>query len=1411
MKKLWLILGGVFVLAIGGLSVYVSTIDWNQHKDKIAEQFSEITGKKVVFEGPVSFNILPSPKLTATNIKIFSKMPKADKKPLAVIKKLEANLSLSALLNGNFEVEMMSLFEPEIWFALEDGGMFNWQTPLTQEQKQRLEDIEIALDSVLIEKAKVNLVDEKHGINTHLDNLNGEVIAESVFGPYRIEGSYVKDKNPEGFAISLGQFSESFATSVNFVLNQPASQSYLRFDGTVLPKNGAVNGNLIIESQKFKEFFDSTLPNQILDEDFDYPLVLSLEIDTNRSRISLSNIVVKYGRSAGAGNILIPLLEDEFLIGENASAERREIEVAFNMTDLDLTPWVALLKKFIDTQNQKDVVYLPLFNFDVLADLKAIKTNYNEQNIKDFVFSADFVDNNFNIRELSGILPGETNFKLTGDVFSLDEKLTYNFKTDIMANDLQKLTSWLGFNIKPVAPSTLKKALVKSGISGTLRNIKISPLDLTLDKILLSGELGIINDERPQIYAALNSDSINFDNYIAGLPEEYRDKSAKEKMAYRFSKLGWLKNIDVDFRGGLDLGIYESVPFENTMLNFKLTDGLMDIKQLTIGSLGNAKLAFEGELSGFGETPKVTNLKYDVTTKNFTSFLNKFDFPQPHVDLKNLQDFSSQGIVTGSFDRAAMKTVSKLGNWDITYSGQVSQNEKGYLLDGNLVFKAPDFVKFINTLNFNYQPKSYTLGLLSLNAKLAKNGDVFKLSDMDAYIGASNIKGMLWVDNSQDKSNIVTDLKISRFEPSRFIYNPVEKSTQPVQGATLQTDRDKKADFLLKPVWDKTKFNYDFYKKFNLSGKFAVDDLVYEKYIFKDAHFNLNIKDEQIKLGGFKAALNEGDISGNAVLSLMQNPELTIDFILNNQNVNGNFWSGEKYGLKSGRFSVDGRFILPAVSINDMILGAVGDVNLSVVRPIIKGWNFIPLVENLRTRDRSEGLVNFATENLQSGDTVFDEFRTTLKFNQGKVVTENAAFLSESVKINVIDESNIDTWDMLADFQVTLPELQQIPPFAFSLSGKMSNPELKVDVSSITSSYDAKWAKIEADKKAAEQARVDALRNMMDVQQKRAREIKNMLDTNVVNVFDKLSAKAVSNQAKNQYQTVKAEIDKTSSGLDEIFTLGLTQEFDESLPKALEGRNNIYAEQLPKLQQQIQKIYVDDLKFQINDLYNYVRENYNLSKNTANVYRDKFAEFPKRLVKIKTDYNLDEDKLVNQLKQDIENNLLMIDNINSDAGKKYLANQELNETEKLEEFLAYVSEVKNNIDKEIQNLEDNVKRLLDYASESISLEEKAYQARVKAAEQAKKVQENIGKISAATGKNKMIIRDIEDIEKSEKVLNEQPIRVLDFSKDNQSNRKGKVQRADSDEDLAVNKNDDTGILRTFSGDEIQSGGIVVKK
>ena len=457
-------------------------------------------------------------------------------------------------------------------------------------------------------------------------------------------------------------------------------------------------------------------------------------------------------------------------------------------------------------------------------------------------------------------------------------------------------------------------------------------------------------------------------------------------------------------------------------------------------------------------------------------------------------------------------------------------------------------------------------------------------------------------------------------------------------------------------------------------------------------------------------------------------------------------------------------------------------------------------------------MANLARESLQSGETVFDTFKAKAVFNKGKITLGEAEFVSPKVKVSVEDESNLETWDMVSTYKVSLPELPKLPGFDFTLNGGMAAPELSVNVKPITDIYDAAVAKEEADKQAAEQARAEHLRHLMDIQQQQARQIKSQLEQEVIAEYDVRSAAAVSEEAKNQYATLKDEIDKTSSGIEEIFTLGLTQEFDESLPQALAKRNEVYGKKIPALKEQAAAIYVGDLKYQINDLYNQVIDIYNQSKEKSNAYRDKFVEFPKRLAKIKTDYNLDDDKLVNQLKQDIENYLLAIDGANSNTAKEYIAVQNSTDAEELEKFLEKIKTTKEDIIKDSGSLDESIKRLLDYTAESVGLEEQSYRERVKAAEMAKKVQENIGKISASTGKNKTIVRDIEDIEKSEKLKNEEPVKVLDFSKEKSysgiSKSGGTVK---TENKPAAEKPTKEGIVRKASGSISKASGVVIKQ
>lgn len=528
------------------------------------------------------------------------------------------------------------------------------------------------------------------------------------------------------------------------------------------------------------------------------------------------------------------------------------------------------------------------------------------------------------------------------------------------------------------------------------------------------------------------------------------------------------------------------------------------------------------------------------------------------------------------------------------------------------------------------------------------------------------------------------------------------------------------ADFLARPFWDKTKLNYDFYKTFTLNGKFTVGDLIWKSYTFKNAELALEVKDDKIKLNSFTAGLNNGSINGQAELALLKKPELALNFAVRDQEVDGSYWSGKVYGLRSGQFNAGGKLEMPAASVDEMITGARGEVSLDVSRPVVKGWDWLKLTDDLSRRDRSEGLANLARESLQSGETVFDTFKAKAVFNKGKITLGDAEFVSPKVKVSVEDESNLETWDMVSTYKVSLPELPKLPGFDFTLNGGMAAPELSVNVKPITDIYDAAVAKEEADKQAAEQARAEHLRHLMDIQQQQARQIKSQLEQEVIAEYDVRSAAAVSEEAKNQYATLKDEIDKTSSGIEEIFTLGLTQEFDESLPQALAKRNEVYGKKIPALKEQAAAIYVGDLKYQINDLYNQVIDIYNQSKEKSNAYRDKFVEFPKRLAKIKTDYNLDDDKLVNQLKQDIENYLLAIDGANSDTAKEYIAVQNSTDAEELEKFLEKIKTTKEDIIKDSGSLDESIKRLLDYTGRVRRLKEQSYRERVKAAEMAEK-------------------------------------------------------------------------------------------
>ncbi len=1368
MKKLLFVFVTLLVLIAAGLAVYVASIDWNQHKDKIAQQFSELTGKNIVFEGPVSFRILPSPYLSATNVKIYN--PGAVKDvPLVEIKKLVANLSLVPLLKGDFDVKRMVMRQPQINFEVMDDGTLNWQYPMSPEQRSRLETTSIKLNSVSLDNATLNFEDPYHDISLKLDDLNGEIMADSVMGPFRIEGNYIKNNNPEGFAISIGKLSDSFPTTCNVVFTHPGSKSYVRFDGNFMLGNKVLNGNLIVESEKLMDFAKANFKAaENFQPAYDYPLALTFDLSANEQQVNLSNMVIKYGETQGAGNVQIPLNDG---LAQTSDGVKPRMEMAFNFTDFNLDPVVYTVEQFVSKYHKGEDAYEPDLGMDMLVDVKSLKTQYNGQPVKNFEASFDVIDNIVSVNTLTATLPGDTDLKLKGELTTLDGEPFYNMDVSFNSSDFLQTLEWLKIKPDVSVASTYRKAVGSAKLSGTFNKIQLSPFSLTMDKSSLSGEAGVkLNGPRMDALLVLNADMINFDNYISQLPKEEAEKNWAQRMQYRFSKLGFLNDFDMQITAKLDLGIYESLPFEKVDFKANLLNGKLEIERLSINSVANAQMAFGGAISGFGNVPAYENLKYEVKTDDVSGLINKFEFKAPNLDYKQLKHFESKGIATGDLEKFAVKNVGRLESLEFVYGGQVIKQPDGFQYNGNLELKHPDFVKMLNDFNVKYNPQVYSLGLFNLKTKFIGNGSAFRANPVEFNVGFNSFAGDVTYTESEGRPSILTNMTVNKFELDRFMNSAASVEADQPQISLPQDDA--KPEFLAKPYWSRNRFDYAFYNGFDLSGNFKVQDLSYRDNNFKDASFDVALTKGNAALTNFKAAYKDGEIQAEAALNMQDKSKFNSKIKLTNLDAGRFNWGGNRYGISGGRFSSDMVLNSDASSEEAFVKNLNGNIDFVLDNTVVRGWNLKEIYQDITRREVPDGLLAAVKENLQSGNSAFSKIAGKLNLNNGTYNFAETTMTGSGAKIGVFGDGNLDSWDMNVSFNVKYDEPKYLPGYSFALKGAMNAPLLDVDVSALFDLYKSKQDKIEAQEKAVIEAEENRLRKLVEEQQKTADALldtaRNGLAVDLEGKLKNASSSEAVQEYKKQQRLLTAEITKIAKTVN----LGMSKDLSDALINQMNEANKNSTAALEQIKKEVARIYLNDAKSKMEQMYNQVVDAYNRSKVMTFDFHTAQEKFKARLADIETDFNWDEDANIMGWIQFIDEKSKVLNEQNKTVLDRFVQTSQSGEADVVEAYNRELKELETQVSQDVGLMNDNLNKFKDYAEEKISAAEKAYADRQREEEIRRKVEENTGHISIKkTGKSVTVKRDIEEIEKTEELTSNEKVKVLDFSKKTVSEEK----------------------------------------
>lgn len=223
LTRLFVFFGGLLSLALIAALVAPYFIDWTQYRTDFEREATRILGQPVKVAGDASARLLPFPSVTFEDVRVGP-----PDKPLVVADKFSMDAELAPFMQGEVLIYDMRLENPKISLEIGDDGMPNW--PI--QGKPPVNPAHVTLENARIVNGSVTVHDATAGRTWQLDHFHASVSANSLYGPFRIEGDGRLNENPLSARVTTGKLSaDGFA--LRTVLDLPRQNIELIADGHV--------------------------------------------------------------------------------------------------------------------------------------------------------------------------------------------------------------------------------------------------------------------------------------------------------------------------------------------------------------------------------------------------------------------------------------------------------------------------------------------------------------------------------------------------------------------------------------------------------------------------------------------------------------------------------------------------------------------------------------------------------------------------------------------------------------------------------------------------------------------------------------------------------------------------------------------------------------------------------------------------------------------------------------------------------------------------------------------------------------------------------------------------------------------------------------------------------------------------
>ncbi|MCA0450963.1 MAG: AsmA family protein [Proteobacteria bacterium] len=129
MKALkWIVIGlvGLIVLAVGGVAVFLSTLDVNKYKPQIVEAAKNATGRELKLNGDIKLGLGFNPSFSVADVS-FANASWGSRPEMVKVGRFEVQVALIPLLSQQVDVKKLVLLDADLLIETDRQGRGNWE------------------------------------------------------------------------------------------------------------------------------------------------------------------------------------------------------------------------------------------------------------------------------------------------------------------------------------------------------------------------------------------------------------------------------------------------------------------------------------------------------------------------------------------------------------------------------------------------------------------------------------------------------------------------------------------------------------------------------------------------------------------------------------------------------------------------------------------------------------------------------------------------------------------------------------------------------------------------------------------------------------------------------------------------------------------------------------------------------------------------------------------------------------------------------------------------------------------------------------------------------------------------------------------------------------------------------------